>query len=243
MAGHGATWTDDDGHVWSGMPLWVLCGWVDDANKHDYGTDPFRDDLADAGYNVTVIDYGADGVKGTGDDFSTTFNSSFVKRNRNIIVADEIDGAPLPKDGKTWPLKLVGSALTSNKQRVGSIDEIVLTGEAIVVVPPEGDAAISLETGWNFVSVPKLLSAGNDIAMIFAGVDREQHSIWHITPRKDWRRWRRPIRFRLRATDLLGRQHKGPAAVQRRCDQDPARKMLARVERCRVQRHRTCHGT
>jgi len=189
MAGHGATWTDDDGHVWSGMPLWVLCGWVDDANKHDYGTDPFRDDLADAGYNVTVIDYGADGVKGTGDDFSTTFNSSFVKRNRNIIVADEIDGAPLPKDGKTWPLKLVGSDLTSNKQRVGSIDEIVLTGEAIVVVPPEGDAAISLETGWNFVSVPKLLSAGNDIAMIFAGVDREQHSIWQYNAAvKDWRR-------------------------------------------------------
>ena len=189
MAGHGATWTDDDGHVWSGMPLWVLCGWVDDANKHDYGTDPFRDDLADAGYNVTVIDYGPDGVKGTGDDFSTTFNSSFVKRNRNIIVADEIDGAPLPKDGKTWPLKLVGSALTSNKQRVGSIDEIVLTGVPVPVVPPEGDATITLSPGWNFVSTPKRLANGVKTLAIFDVVDTAAHSIqFYDGLEQKWRR-------------------------------------------------------
>ena len=185
MAGsHSATWTDGEGQVWSGMPLWVLCGWVDDANKHDYGTNPFNDDLADAGYEITVIDYGPDGVKGTDDDFSTTFNSSFVKRNNNIIVADEIDGAPLPNDGKTWPLKLVGSALTSNKQRVGSIDEVVLTG-----VPVVADATISLEQGWNFVSVPRVLSAGNDNATIFANVNREKHSIWQYDAAiKDWKR-------------------------------------------------------
>ncbi len=189
MAGHGATWTDDEGQVWSGMPLWVLCGWVDDDNKHDYGTDPFRDDLADAGYNVTVIDYGPDGIRDTDDDFSYTFNSSFVKRNNNIIVADEIDGAPLPKDGKSWPLKLVGDALTSNKQRVGSIDEIVLTGDVIVVVPPSDGTAIPLKTGWNFISVPKLLSAGNNTATIFAGVDRADHSIWRYDAAvKDWKR-------------------------------------------------------
>lgn len=190
MAGsHSATWTDKEGQVWSGMPLWVLCGWVDDANKHDYGTNPFNDDLADAGYNITVIDYGPDGVKGTDDDFSYTFNSSFVKRNNNIIVADEIDGAPLPKDGKTWPLKLVGSALTSNKQKVGSIDEIVLTGVPIVVVPPTADATISLKAGWNFVSVPKVLSAGNNNVTIFADVDREKHSIWQYDATiKDWKR-------------------------------------------------------
>ncbi|NLZ30840.1 MAG: hypothetical protein GX885_08910, partial [Methanomicrobiales archaeon] len=189
MAGsHGATWTDGDGRVWSGMPLWVLCGWVDDDNKHDYGTDPFRDDLADEGYDVTVIDYGPDGVKGTEDDFSYTFDSSFVKRNNNIIVADEIDGAPLPKDGKSWPLKLVGDALTSNKQKIGSIDEIVLSGDAIVVVPVDG-TAISLKAGWNFVSVPKLLSAGNNTAAIFDDVDRRDHSIWRYDAAvKDWKR-------------------------------------------------------
>ncbi len=174
MAGHGATWTDDLDQVWSGMPLWLLCGYVDDTNSHDYGTDPFNDDLADAGYNVTVIDYGPDDTRGTDDDFSTTFNSSFVARNNNIIVADEIDGAPLPADGDkpSWPLKLVGSALTSNKQKVGSIDEIVLTG-----VPVVSDATISLETGWNFVSTPKRLADGSNTFAIFDVVDTADHSI------------------------------------------------------------------
>ncbi|WP_292519863.1 hypothetical protein [Methanoculleus sp.] len=182
MAGHDATWTDGD-DVWSGMPLWLLCGYVDDANSHDYGTNCFNDTLADAGYNVTVFDYGQDGIKGTGDDFSATFNSSFIKRNNNIIVADEIDGMPLPDDGKTWPLKLVGTALTSNMQKVGSIDEIVLTGLPVIC-----DATISLEEGWNFVSVPKLLSTGKDSAAIFANVDREQHSIWQYDATlKDWK--------------------------------------------------------
>ncbi|MDV2481736.1 hypothetical protein F8E02_06890 [Methanoculleus sp. Wushi-C6] len=178
MGMHSATWTDDGGQVWSGMPLWLLCGWVDDGNKHSAGTDPFRDDLAAAGYNITVIDYGPDGTKGTDDDFSAVFNSSFVARNNNIIVADEIDGAPLPSDGKTWPLKLVGTALTSNKQRIGSIDEIVLTGVPIVVEPPTGDTTISLEAGWNFVSTPKQLADGsNTFAVFFDIVDTAGHSI------------------------------------------------------------------
>jgi DMSO/TMAO reductase YedYZ molybdopterin-dependent catalytic subunit len=180
MAGHDATWTDGEGNVWSGMPLWLLCGWVDDANSHDAGTDPFNDALADAGYDVTVIDYGPDGTKGTDDDFSATFNSSFVKRNNNIIVADEINGVPLSKDGDKapWPLKLVGTALTSNKQRVGSIDEIVLDGVPIVVEPPTGDATISLAEGWNFVSTPKRLADGsNTFAIFFDVVDTAGHSI------------------------------------------------------------------
>ena len=179
MAGHDATWTDDEDNVWSGMPLWLLCGWVDDANSHDAGTDPFNDALADAGYDVTVIDYGPDGTKGTDDDFSATFNSSFVKRNNNIIVADEINGVPLSKDGDKapWPLKLVGTALTSNKQKVGSIDEIVLDGVPIVVEPPTGDAAISLEEGWNFVSTPKRLADGSNTFAVFDTVDTADHSI------------------------------------------------------------------
>jgi len=180
MAGHDATWTDGDGKVWSGMPLWLLCGWVDDGNKHSAGTDPFRDDLAEAGYNVTVIDYGPDGTKGTGDDFSTTFNSSFVARNNNIVVANEIDGEPLPDDGEKppWPLKLVGTALTKNSQKVGSIDEIVLDGVPIVVPAPAADATISLEEGWNFVSTPKRLAEDSDtFAIFFDAVDTADHSI------------------------------------------------------------------
>ncbi len=144
LGGHGATYTDDDGNVWSGMPLWLLVGWVDDANKHDYGTNPFNGTLADIGYNVTVIDYGPDNTKGTEDDFSATFESSFIKLNNNIIVANEINGIPLPADGDkpSWPLKLVGSALTSGKQKIGSIDEI-----ALIDLPIPADAELCPASG------------------------------------------------------------------------------------------------
>ena len=187
MGGHGFIYTDDDENVWSGMPLWTLVGWVDDENKHDFGSDPYRDDLADEGYNVTVIDYGPDGIKGTEDDFSATFHSTFVKRNNNIIVADEVNDQPLPADGEkpTWPLRLVGSALTSGKQRVGSIDEIELTDLPSQI---EADDLIQLREGWNFISVPKRLSSGNNTAQIFASVDTMDRSIWEYNSAlKLWR--------------------------------------------------------
>jgi len=195
LGGHGATYTDGNGDVWSGMPLWLLVGWVDDDNKHNYGSNPFREDLADAGYNVTVIDYGPDGVKGTDDDFSATFNSTVVKYNNNIIVANEIDGIPLPNSGDkpSWPLKMVGSALTSNKQKVGSIDEIALDIKPVVT----GDAEIELNTGWNFISIPKRLSAGNNTAEIFSNVQVENRSIWDYNAAlKTW--------VAMKPTDTLG---------------------------------------
>ncbi len=184
---HYGIYTDGDGNVWSGMPLWTLVGWVDDENKHDFGSDPYRDDLADEGYNVTVIDYGPDGIKGTEDDFSATFHSTVVKRNNNIIVADEVNGQPLPADGEkpTWPLRLVGSDLTSGKQRVGSIDEIELTDLPSQI---EADDLIQLREGWNFISVPKRLSNGNNTAQIFGSVDTMDRSIWEYNSAvKLWR--------------------------------------------------------
>ncbi len=96
---HGASWTDDKNRTWKGMPLWYLVGWVDDAVKHD-----FNDTLADKGYNVTVI---------ASDGYSKTFNSTFVKRNDNIILANELNGTALPE--KYWPLRLVGPDLKKSE--------------------------------------------------------------------------------------------------------------------------------
>ena len=96
---HGVSWTDSKGRIWKGMPLWLLAGWVDDANEHD-----FNDTLADKGYNVTVI---------ASDGYSKTFNSTFVRRNDNIIVANELNGTALPE--KYWPLRLVGPDLKKSE--------------------------------------------------------------------------------------------------------------------------------
>ncbi|WP_062400720.1 hypothetical protein [Methanogenium cariaci] len=180
---HKATWTDGD-NLWSGMPLWLLCGWVDDENTHG----PFNDELAAAGYTVTVIDYGPDNVAGTDDDYSVELASADVARNNNMIVANENHGKPpLSESGgdkPQWPLRLVGSDLAKG-QMISSIDEIQLTNFPVPVV--EGDMTLSLRDGWNFVSTPKNLAAGNNTVAIFGGdVDVAGHSIYAYSPEESW---------------------------------------------------------
>ena len=111
---HGVTWTDSKGHVWGGMPLWLLVGRVDDNIIH--GPDAFNDSLAAQGHTVTVS--GSDG-------YSYSFPSQTVAENDNIFVANTLDGSPI--SGQNPPLKLVGSGLTSGKQQVGNVSSIVLS--------------------------------------------------------------------------------------------------------------------
>ncbi len=69
---------------------------------------------------------------------------SLLKRNDNFIVADTLNGAPLPKlDGtkKVWPLKIVGSAPTSG-QKVGNITQILLSD---FVTPPAAPVAVFMQ--------------------------------------------------------------------------------------------------
>jgi hypothetical protein len=109
----GGNYTDNSGN-WTGMPLWYLLGIVDDTTNI-HGSGCFNDNLANAGYNVTVI--------GAGDNM-TTLSSATVAHNSNIIVANKLDGADLPAG--QYPLKLVGAGLTS-EQMIGNISSIVLS--------------------------------------------------------------------------------------------------------------------
>jgi DMSO/TMAO reductase YedYZ molybdopterin-dependent catalytic subunit len=109
---HGTSWTDDKGRTWTGIPLWLLVGRVDDENEHEEGA--FNDDLAGAGYEINVI---------ASDGYSVTFDSATVARNDDIIVAYLMDDAPLQE--KNWPLRLVGPNLESS-QWVGKIVTIEL---------------------------------------------------------------------------------------------------------------------
>jgi DMSO/TMAO reductase YedYZ molybdopterin-dependent catalytic subunit len=109
---HGASWADPEGRTWTGIPLWLLVGRVDDENVHEDGA--FNDGLADAGYEIRVV---AD------DGYSVTFDSATVARNDDIIVAYLLDDAPLPE--KHWPLRLVGPELEKSSW-VGRITTIEL---------------------------------------------------------------------------------------------------------------------
>jgi len=110
---HSVYWTDDNDRNWRGIPLWLLVGVVDD-DVNEEATHYFNDALADQGYNITVI---------ASDGYSKTFNSTFVKRNDNIILVNELNGTALPDTD--WPLKFTGSGLAKN-ENVKQVVEIQL---------------------------------------------------------------------------------------------------------------------
>ena len=113
-SGHNVTWTDGDGNIWSGMPLWFLCGWVDDRMPHAYDSA-----AAMAGYTVTVK---------AGDGYSKAFASADIAWSSDYIIANQCNGEPL--EG-SWPLRLVGDGVAVDGalggKSVGQIAEIELT--------------------------------------------------------------------------------------------------------------------
>ncbi len=89
----------------------------------------FNDDLAAQNYEVKVI--GSDG-------WSAVFDSADIARSSNYLVANTLNGEPLPvltEGGKpSWPLHLKGSSVLGGQQ-VGSIARIELNN---LPKPPEG---------------------------------------------------------------------------------------------------------
>ena len=112
-ANHGATWNDGSGHVWKGLPLWLLCGWADDANNH-LGVGAFNDALARAGYTVRLT---------SENNTTCELDSADVARKGNIILANTMNGQQL--SAQDFPLKLVGPSLTP-EQTIGKIVKIEL---------------------------------------------------------------------------------------------------------------------
>ena len=110
---HGVNWTDNNNNVWTGIPLWFLVGRVDDNDVHSTNSSvrAFNDTLAYLGYIVKVTSSGG---------LSVEFNSTRVARNGNIIVANRLNGAPLPD--QFWPLRLVGSGLSSDETLINVVE-------------------------------------------------------------------------------------------------------------------------
>jgi len=99
------------------MPLWLLAGFVDDADQHSENA--FNDTLALAGYQVVIT---------AADGYSTTIDSTAITRNSNYIVANTRDGAHIPDSDDDWPLRLVGPAVNGG-QSVAQIVSIDLLGK------------------------------------------------------------------------------------------------------------------
>jgi DMSO/TMAO reductase YedYZ molybdopterin-dependent catalytic subunit len=147
---HGKTWTDGKAQVWSGVPLWLLAGRVDDEVKHSDGA--YNDKLADQDYPVHVVAV---------DGYKVVLESARIKRNSNILVAYLVNGNPL--DDKDFPLRLVGSDLQPNEM-VGRIIKINLMLAAQSASTPQPTAAATAAPA----------AAGNAALTITGAVDKPQ---------------------------------------------------------------------
>jgi DMSO/TMAO reductase YedYZ molybdopterin-dependent catalytic subunit len=146
---HQASWQDDKAQTWTGVPLYLLVGRVDDENKHN--DDAYNHAIAEVGYSVDVV---------ATDGYTVTFDSKRLLDNPNIMVAYAVNDNPL--SDKDFPLKLVGSDLAKNEM-VGMIDKIVLhivSESTPVQVEPAATEPAAPETP---VEAP--VSDGNKIAI------------------------------------------------------------------------------
>jgi hypothetical protein len=91
------------------LPLWLLCGWVDDENQHSESA--YNDALAAAGYNITII---------ASDGYSVTIDSRDTIRNSNYIIANTLNGTHIHESSSSWPLRLVGTDISGSTTVKGS---------------------------------------------------------------------------------------------------------------------------
>ncbi len=137
-AGHIGTYKDPEGKTWQGIPLWYFTGLSDDNKQH--GTGAFNDAAAQAGYTITV----------TGrDDASITLDSRNVTRSSSYLVANRVNGAPIPVSEKNAPVALVGPDIPSGKV-IGGVERIVITfpeSKNSASLPAENSAPGSTGTG------------------------------------------------------------------------------------------------
>jgi hypothetical protein len=118
---HGKSWTDANGDVWTGIPLWYLVEYVDDSQTMDTIQDAIA--VWNKGFQVHIADSNGDIVMYTSDQ---------IKQNDNLLVAYQLDGKAL--SNKQWPLALVGSGVDSAHQ-ISMINKIKLIFPGTTTTP------------------------------------------------------------------------------------------------------------
>ena len=138
MAGnHMATYTDTKDREWEGMPLWLICGFVDDANSHVGNS--YNQALAEQGYDIHII---------AEDGFETVIDSRDTIRNENYIIANTLNGSLMrPEDDTGWPLRLVGPNVTAKYDGVKGVRNIVKIVLDIPYLPDEYSGAVTADWG------------------------------------------------------------------------------------------------
>jgi PKD repeat protein len=153
---HEVNYTDSQGRVWSGMPLWFLCGFVDDADQHS--SQAYNQSLAQAGYNVTIT---------ARDNSSITIDSRYTIRSNNYIVANSLNGTAIPDADSSWPLRLVGPNATGQLsiKKIASVQLIPFASSppTLSIVPASSAVPVGSTTQYQLVlsSAPSGLAGYN----------------------------------------------------------------------------------
>ncbi|MFA5375478.1 MAG: CARDB domain-containing protein [Dehalococcoidia bacterium] len=127
-AANPASYTDADG-TWTGVALWRLIALVDDGDSAT-----FNDALASV-YSIQLT--AADGyAKTIAPPYAGVFEFA---RSENIIVANQLNGAPIPMTNpagtKMWyPLRVTGSGCTASSQKVGALVKVELLNLPVTAV-------------------------------------------------------------------------------------------------------------
>ena len=161
---HEVNYTDSSSRVWTGMPLWFLCGFVDDADQHS--SNSYNETKAQAGYNVTIT---------ATDGYSVIINSRNTIRSNNYIIANSLNGTLLAETGDSWPLRLVGQNVTGGKvvKKVASITLTPISTQpsspTLSLVPVSNNVPIGQNSQYQLVmnSLPNGLS-GYDLVITLA---------------------------------------------------------------------------
>ncbi len=124
--GHHGSYTDSQGNVWDGIPLWYLAGMVDDNTIHGPGA--FNDALASGGYRIVVT---------ARDGTTVTLDSSSVARNNSYLIANKKNGITIPYSDTAAPFALVGSGagIGTGVPGVKSITLTSVPGSSTTIAP------------------------------------------------------------------------------------------------------------
>ena len=148
---HGSSWTDGKAQEWSGTPLYLIAGRVDDENKHSTGA--YNATLAKAGYTIELQ---------AADGYSVMLDSTKIDGRKDILLAYQVNNNNLTE--KDFPLRLVGTDLTG-KESIGGVVKIILHLPSTAAAEP---------TSTPTVAVTKAVSSG-EVALTLTGlVNAEQ---------------------------------------------------------------------
>jgi hypothetical protein len=170
-----STYNDGAGNVWSGLPLWYVCGLVDDTNIHGPGA--FNDSLY---YNIRVI--------GGLDNYSYTFPSTTIARNNNYILANKLNGQLFDED--KYPLKLVSPNFIQGGPSVAQINRIDLLNIGTsppTIIPPSNvqDWPLQLIGASNYTITQDLFEGSNNGCLKCHPASEytdEQNNVWKGLP-------------------------------------------------------------